>query len=86
MTTYEIVGLRNYSFNDEKTNRTIEGTKFFCIYEDEYDDELDGYKTISFSIPKRKLNTYLPHIGDKLLVSWADKKNYKVDSIEHING
>lgn len=82
MTTYEIVGLRSYSFNDTNTGNLVEGSTFFCIYEDEYDDNVVGYKTLAFSLPKRRLGTYLPKIGDKLNISWADKKNYKVDGFQ----
>lgn len=82
MTNYEIVGFRSYSFNDSNSGNLVEGTTFFCIYDDAFDDALNGYRTLAFSLPKRRMGTYLPKIGDKLNISWADKKNYKVDGFE----
>lgn len=84
MILYDVVGLKSYSFNDSVTGKNIQGTKFFCVYEDTNDQDCNGYKTISFNVSRFKLNTYLPQVGDKLYISWADKRNFKVDNIEHV--
>lgn len=84
MTTYEIIGIKQYSFSDSVSGRMITGTKLFCIYEDTIDVDTTGYKCISFNVSQSKIGTYLPQCGDKLHISWADKKNFKVDALEHV--
>lgn len=84
MMLYEIIGIKPYSFSDSVSGRMISGTKLYCIYEDATDSDCTGYKCISFNVSQFKIGTYLPQVGDKLRISWADKKNYKIDSIEHV--
>ena len=84
MTIYNIIGFRPYQFNDAASGRLISGTKFFCSYDDVEDTETKGSKTISFNCSAYKLGRYLPSIGDKVSISWADKKNFRVDEINKI--
>ena len=81
MITNEIVGFKKYSFTNPSTGNTFTGYRIFCNYEDNSDNELKGVGTVNFTISNNKLGNYLPKIGDHIFIGWADKKNFKVDSI-----
>lgn len=81
MLTYEIVGIRKYQFNDDKSGRVVSGSTLYCTFTDPDISGLDGKGTIDFNISDAKLGRYFPAIGDQLFVSWADKRNRRVDAV-----
>lgn len=57
----EIVGIREYSFEDRRTGEKIEGYMVHLQYQDE---ETVGVCCEQYSISKDKLDGYVPQIGD----------------------
>lgn len=81
MLTYEIVGIRKYSFSNQQTGQLVAGSTIYCTFEDPDQSDLNGMGTIDFNVSAAKLGTYLPQVGDRLFVSWADKRARRVDSV-----
>lgn len=81
MLTYEIVGIRKYAFTNQQNGQLVAGTTIYCTFEDPDMQDLNGLGTIDFNVSNAKLGTYLPSLGDRLFVSWADKRARRVDSI-----
>lgn len=67
----QIVGLREYSFEDKKTGDKVEG---FNLYLQWYEDEVDGVCCEAISISKKKLEGYVPALGDDVKVAYNQYK------------
>lgn len=80
MLTYEIVGLSRYDFVSNSGEHLM-GYKIYCTQEDPSDTRLQGVTTTDFSISDSRLGRYMPTLGDRLFISWQDKKNRRVESI-----
>jgi len=61
----EIVGVRLYSFPDRQTGELIEGA---CVHLQWVQDDTEGFCCFSGNIGSKKLNGYVPQIGDKVVV------------------
>lgn len=57
----EIVGLRRYSFTDQRTGEAVEGYVVHLQYKD---DKTEGICCECHSISVFKLDGYIPQIGD----------------------
>lgn len=57
----EIVGIREYSFEDRRTGEKIEGYMVHLQYQDE---DTEGVCCEQYSISTEKLDGYVPQIGD----------------------
>lgn len=81
MDKINVVGLRDVSFDDEKTGRTVSGTSVFYTMEDEHTSGLmAGKMFISASV--RDSMEYFPAVGDQC---WVYYNRYgKVSSFKRI--
>lgn len=61
----EIVGLRRYSFTDEKTGELVSGYTIYLQWEE---DKTEGVCCEAVSLKDEKLAGYVPAIGDKVRV------------------
>lgn len=63
----EIVGIRPYSFADQRTGELVEGCSVFLQWKD---DEVDGVCCEAVSLSRKKLDGYEPHLGDLVKVGY----------------
>ena len=79
---YEVVGMRNVRFDDQKTGQTIDGLKVFAIYEDE---NVNGVATENFFFGRNKVG----YAFDNFRISGHFKVLYnkygKPDDIEFLD-
>ena len=61
----EIVGVRKYSFTDQKTGELVEGYTVHLQYED---PQVSGVCCENHSIKLEKLDGYVPQLGDRVRV------------------
>ena len=67
MDKIQIVGIRGVSFDDEKTGRTVNGTTFFYLMEDDHTSgKLAGKLFISAQLCDSL--DYVPNVGDECWV------------------
>lgn len=72
----EVVGVRLYSFPDARTGELIEGANVHLQWEQ---DDTDGVCCFSGSVGSKRLNGYVPQIGDKVVVGM--NRYDKIDTI-----
>ena len=65
--TKEIVGLRRYSFTDQKTGEVVEGYSIYLQWEDQ---QVSGVACEQISISVKKLDGYVPALGDIVRVGY----------------
>lgn len=63
----EIVGIRPYSFADQKTGELVEGCNLFLQWKD---DNTEGVCCEAVSLSRRKLDGYVPRLGDLVKVGF----------------
>ena len=63
----EIIGIRAYSFADQKTGELIEG---YTLYLSWIDSNVEGVACEAVSITKDRLEGYTPALGDKVKVGY----------------
>lgn len=61
----EIVGLRRYQFADQRTGEAVEG---YVVHLQYTDVNTEGVCCENHSISTRKLDGYVPQIGDRVRV------------------
>ena len=62
----EIVGKRSYSFEGKDGNEVV-GCNLYLQWED---DEVEGFATESVSVSDKKLDGYVPEVGDHVRVGY----------------
>ena len=72
----EIVGIRPYSFVDERTKGTVEGYTLYLQWEEE---DVAGYCCEKASVAMNKLDGYAPELGGRVHIGY--NKYGKVDFV-----
>lgn len=62
-----VVGIRPYSFTDAKTGELVEGCNLFLQWKD---DATEGLCCEAVSLSKKKLDGYVPALGDEVKVGY----------------
>ena len=68
----EIIGYKYYSFNDQRSNKLVEGCSIYVIIDLEKDSngDIDGRMSVKYSIPKdlyfRLKSLHAPLVGKKI--------------------
>lgn len=65
--TKEIVGLKRYSFTDQKTGQVVAGYSIYLQWEDK---QVSGVACEQISISDKKLDGYVPALGDIVRVGY----------------